>query len=82
MQIAECNEPIAGNIKKIISERGLKQNAVAVRANFSPSAFNAMLRGRKLIKPCDVNNIARSLGVSVNDLYQKEDAPVPELVQQ
>lgn len=71
MQIAECNEPMASNIQRIISEKGLKQSAVAARANFSPSAFSAMVRGRKLIKPCDVNNIAHALGVSVNELYKK-----------
>lgn len=73
MQIAECNEPIASNIQRIIFEKGLKQSAVAERANFSPSAFSAMVRGRKLIKPCDVNIIARALGVSVNELYKKDE---------
>ena len=73
MQIAECNEPIAGNIKRIISEKGLKQSVVAAKANFSSSAFSAMVRGRKLIKPCDVNIIAMALGVEVNDLYRKEE---------
>lgn len=72
MQIAECNEPIAGNVQRIISEKGLKQTAVAARADFTPSAFSAMMRGRKLIKPCDVKNIARALGVSVNELYREE----------
>lgn len=72
MQIAECNKPIAENVQRIISEKGLKQNAVAARANFTQTAFNAMLRGRKLIKPCDVNNIAEALEVSVNELYKQE----------
>lgn len=71
MQIAECNEPIAGNIKKIINAKGLKQSAVAERANFTPNAFSAMVKGRKLIKPCDVNIIANALGVSVNELYKE-----------
>lgn len=73
MQIAECNEPIASNIRRIITEKGLKQSVVAARANFSANAFSAMVRGRKLIKPCDVNVIARALGVSVNELYKKGD---------
>lgn len=50
MQIAECNEPIARNIQRIIDSKGLKQVAVAARANFTPNAFSAMLRGRRLIK--------------------------------
>lgn len=73
MQIAECNKPIAGNIQRIICEKGLKQSAVATRAKFTPSAFNAMVRGRKLIKPCDVNAIAAALGVDVSELYKKEE---------
>lgn len=72
MQIAECNEPIAGNVQRIIEEKGLKQNAVAAKAKFSQNAFNAMLRGRKLIKPCHVNAIATALGVDANELYRKE----------
>lgn len=73
MQIAECNEPIASNIKKIIESKGLKQIAVAGKANFTQSFFNAMIKGRRLIKPCDVNSIARALGVSVNELFTKEE---------
>lgn len=73
MQIAECNNPIAENVQRIIAEKGLKQNAVAARANFTQTAFNAMLRGRKIIKACDVNSIADALGVSVNELYKKGD---------
>lgn len=69
MTIAEYNEPVAGNIRRIISEKGLKQSAVAVRADFSPNDFSAMVRGRKLIKPCDINNIALALGVPVNELF-------------
>lgn len=72
MQIAECNEPVARNVKRIIAEKGLKQNAVAEKAKFSQSAFSAMLRGRKLIKPCQVNAIAGALGVDANELYKKE----------
>lgn len=37
MQIAECNESIASNIKKIIESKGLKQIAVAGKANFTQS---------------------------------------------
>ena len=69
MAIAEYNEPVAGNIRRIISEKGLKQSAVAARVDFSPNDFSAMVRGRKLIKPCDINNIAWALGVPVNELF-------------
>lgn len=71
MQIAECNKPVAENVQRIISEKGIKQSAIAARINITPSAFNAMLRGRKLIKPCDIRNIANVLEVEVNELYEK-----------
>lgn len=71
MQIAECNEPISRNIKRLIAEKGLKQKAVADRAGFSIQGFNSILKGRKLIKPCDVKIIANALNVSVNELYKE-----------
>ncbi len=70
-EIAECNEPIASNIQRIIAEKGLKQLAVADKANFSANAFSTMVRGRKLIKPCDVNPIACALGVPVSELFRE-----------
>ena len=72
MTIAECNKPVAENVKKIIDEKGLKQKVVAKKANFAQSAFNAMLQGRRIIKPCDVNAIAQALEIPVNTLYGKD----------
>ena len=34
MQIADYNKPVAENVKKTISEKGLKQLAVAEKAGF------------------------------------------------
>lgn len=71
MQIAESNEPITSNVKRIIDDKGIKQVAVARKANFSPNDFSRMMRGRKLIKPRDVNAIASALGVPINELYKE-----------
>lgn len=71
MQIPECNEPVSSNIRRIIAEKGLKQVAIANRANFTPTAFSAMIRGRKLIMPCYVIDIARALEVPVDELYKE-----------
>lgn len=68
--IAEYNEPIAIKIAGMIQERGLKQGVVAQKAHLSPKDFNNMLRGRKIIKVCDVPKIASALGVTPNDLYE------------
>jgi transcriptional regulator with XRE-family HTH domain len=72
VKISECNDPISGNIERIISENGMKQSHVAEKLNLTRSAFNAMLKGRKLIKPCDVNNIASALDVPVSELFSKK----------
>ncbi len=72
MQIADYNSPIAENVKKIICKRGLKQLAVAEKAGFTPNAFSAMLTGKKLIKTCDVLQIANALDVDANELFKKE----------
>lgn len=72
MNIADCNAPIAGNVKQIISEKGLKQIAVAKKAGYTPNAFSTMLTGRKIMKPCDILQIAKALGVEVGELFKEE----------
>jgi transcriptional regulator with XRE-family HTH domain len=72
LNIAESNEPLAQRILFLIKESGLKQFVVAERAGYSAQEFNAMLNGRKLIKACDIPNIATALGVEVNELYRKD----------
>jgi len=69
MSIAEFNSIVPSNVNRIIEERGLKQNAVAKWAGFSTHQFNAMLNGRRLIKPCDISAIAVALGVKVDALF-------------
>ena len=71
MHIADYNNPIAVNVKKIIAEKGLKQVAVARKAGYTPNAFSTMLTGKKLIKPCDVPRIANALNVDANELFKK-----------
>lgn len=69
---ANYNATIPQNIIRIIDTRGLKQCAVAKKAGYSRQQFNSMLKGRKIIKPCDAIAIADALGVEMNDLYTKE----------
>lgn len=73
MDIAKSNEPLAQRISFLIKESGLKQFVVAKRAGYSAQEFNSMLNGRKLIRACDIPNIAKALEVSVNELYKKGD---------
>ena len=47
--------------------------AVAKKAGYSAQEFNSMLNGRKLIRACDIPNIAKALEVDVNELYWRGD---------
>lgn len=69
MTIYNCNEPVAKTIIQIIESKGLKQCVVADKAGFTTQAFNAMLNGRKLIRPNAIPAIAQALGVTPNELF-------------
>jgi len=69
LSIKNNNQPVADNVAKIICNSGLKQLAVAQKAGYGAQEFNDMLNGRKLIKPRDIEVIARALGVTPNELY-------------
>jgi transcriptional regulator with XRE-family HTH domain len=60
---------IAGNVKRIITDKGFKQSSIAKIAGYDPKVFNNMLNGRKLISDYDIPPIAKALGVSPNDLF-------------
>lgn len=76
MTVAESNEPVASNIERVISEKGLKKLAVAEKAGYAPNLLSSMLRGRKMIKPCDVVRLADALGVLPGELFKKGDERV------
>ncbi len=73
MNVLESNKHLSTNIQKVIAEKELKQLAVANKADFSATAFSAMLNGRKMIKPCDALVIAKALDVDMNELYKEGD---------
>ena len=54
-------ETIIDNIKRIISEKGMKQGVVAERAGFSKSEFSNILNGRrKLLRAEHILPISKS----------------------
>lgn len=63
------NSIVAPNVEAIISDRCLKQSAVARKAGYTKQQFNAMLRGRKVIKDIDIMKIATALEVDANTLF-------------
>lgn len=64
---------VAENTKRIIRERGLKQNAVAERAGYSPKVFNSLINGKKIMREMDIVRIATALEVAPNDLFSKSE---------
>ena len=71
-RIVNFNNPVALNITKIIDKKGLKQKIVAEKAKITPQAFCDILNGRRLLKISEVNEIAKALGVEVNELFKTE----------
>ena len=70
MGVRDYNFVLPDNILRIMTQKKLKQNALAKAAGFSPQQLNDMLNGRKIIKPCDAFAIAKVLNVTMNDLYE------------
>ena len=75
------NSVVPGALARIIFDKGLKKGVVAKRAGITDKDFSNMLNGRKLIKPCDILNIANALDCTPNDLFAFCDAnkPTPPL---
>lgn len=69
MQITEMNYPADIGIANIIKAKGLKQFLVAEKAGLGKQELNDMLKGRKIIKACDLKMLARALDVTVSDIY-------------
>ena len=72
MTITEMNAGVPESIERIIAMKGLKKYAVASMANIEKNAFSDMLNGRRVIKLYEMMRIARALGVTPNELMQKE----------
>ncbi len=63
-------ETLINNIKQIISEKGVKQGVVAMRAGFTPQEFSNILNERrKLLRAEHIPAIAEALGVEISEVY-------------
>lgn len=60
---------LAQNIRRILRDKGLKQYAVAVKADIPPRDLSAMLNGRKQFLSVHICPIANALNVTPNDLF-------------
>lgn len=70
MNLKDANNPVAGNVERLIDEKGLKRKAVANRLGMSEGTFSRMLNGRAIIKPIHIQAMAAALGVSPNELFE------------
>lgn len=79
MNVEKYNMPVAEVISEIIEEKCLKKRAVAQKIGVTDQQLCAMLKGRKIIKACDIMAIANALDVTPNELFRivsdKTDTP-------
>ena len=72
MNIAQHNGAVPANIARIISEKGLKQGAIARKAGFKDHQLTDILKGRKLLRVNDIIALSDALNVDVIDLFAQE----------
>ena len=67
-KIAEMNYPAVDNIGRIIEEKGMKRIFVAEKTGMGKQKFCDVMANRRLIKVCDIINLAKVLGVTPNEI--------------
>lgn len=77
MNISYQNAEVPKAMLRIIAQTGIKQCVVAQRMDITPQMLCDMLNGRRLIKPIDIANAAKALGVMPNDLFEAADQQKP-----
>lgn len=60
---------VIGNIKRVMTEKGLKQKFVAEKAQFNEQEFSNMLCGRKRIDVTCIPRICYALDIPPNELF-------------
>lgn len=70
MDIRQLNSPVAENVKRIISESGMKQHVIATRIGYTSQELTDMIYGRRIIKINDVPKISAALGVDIGTLFR------------
>lgn len=68
------NETVSPNIKRILKEQGIKQYVIAEKSKIPFKKFSDMLNGRAIMKADDLPQIAKALGVTVNELFKRPES--------
>lgn len=66
-------ELVVSNIRKIMSEKGLKQKYVAEKSDLTEQQFSDILNERKQFKVDYVLPICYALNVKPNELFEKKE---------
>jgi len=74
-EFVEAKQLLATNIKAIIREKGLKQYAVAARADMTGKRLSNALNARALLNADEIARIARALGTTPNALFKHDERP-------
>ena len=72
LDITASNSVVAVRLKNVISEKGLKQAAIATKAGFTAQELNDMLNGRRIMRAADIAsliNVVKEFGVDANYLF-------------
>lgn len=64
---------VADNVKKIISDKGLKQCVIAKKCGYTSKQFSDLLNGRKLVTEGIIFNLCNGLGVTPNELFSYDE---------
>lgn len=65
------NSIVAPNVEAIIIRKCLKQGAIAEKTGYTKQQFNAMHRGRRVMRDVDIVKIATALDVDANELFKR-----------
>ena len=58
LDIAASNSIVAIQLKKAITQKGLKQASIASKAGYSAQELNDMLNGRRIMRAVDIASIS------------------------
>lgn len=61
------------NIKWLVAKSDLTQKEIAKRLDISPQQFNMWATGRKYPRIDKAQQLAKILGCTLNDLYEKDE---------
>lgn len=69
--------PVIQNIRKLMNDRGLTQEAIASYAGIDPSQMSKVMKGEVQISLWQLSNIATGLGMDLIDLFTYPQKYVP-----